>query len=324
MRFFKILLPFFLIFSAHAVQKIKIAVLAPDGTTWSNNLKKMSKEIFMATQNEVEIKIFFGGAMGDEPDVLRKIQIGQIGGSVFTGRTLGTLAPDSRAIEIPFNFKNDALKALKTLKKIEGNFNEEFRRKGFENLGFFEIGMVYLVSNKKVSNFKDLKGIKIWSWQGDDLVAALVESMNLVSVPLALPDVHTSLSTGVIDAAYSSPLGILALGWQNKIKFLVDLPVAYSVAALLISLEEWKKITPAYQKIITEIAHKYIDLSNASTGKENEMALKTLKESGIQFVSLPPEDIAQSIVIRNKVIEKIKNRLVSAQMIKTLEDHIKN
>ena len=48
---------------AHGSQQIKLAVLVPEGTTWGNSLKKLSKEIEVATNNEVSLKIYFGGVV---------------------------------------------------------------------------------------------------------------------------------------------------------------------------------------------------------------------------------------------------------------------
>ena len=38
--------------------KLKVGVLAPDGTTWATNLKKLSKEISKATDGKVKIKYY--------------------------------------------------------------------------------------------------------------------------------------------------------------------------------------------------------------------------------------------------------------------------
>lgn len=202
---------------AFGAQQIKLAVLVPEGTTWGNSLKKLSKEIEAATNSEVSFKIYYGGVAGDEPDVIRKIRIGQLHGGIFTGKTLGDIYGDARAMEIPFTFYNDQAKATKTLNKLAPGFNQGLKSKGFINLGFYEIGQVYVVSTKKISNLNELKGVKIWSWEGDPLVEAMLESLDLVSVPLALPDVLSSLSTGIINAAYAPPLAILALQWHTKI-----------------------------------------------------------------------------------------------------------
>ncbi len=301
---------------------LKIGVLAPDGTTWTKNLKRMAKEIQEATAGEIEFKIFYGGAAGDEPDVLRKIRIGQMHGGIFTGKTLGELHGDIRLIEVPFTFHHDQTKAFSVLKSFTGSFDKGLEKKGFKSLGFYEVGLVYLVSTKKAINLEQLKGIKVWAWQGDELVRALVETLELVSVPLAIPDVLSSFSTGIIEAAYASPLAILALQWQTKIKYLVDFPVAYSVASLLIDQKVWKKISLTHKRKIEKISEKYINLSNTSTAEENAQALTSLKKLGIEFVNFSQQDLKLGTGIRQKVLKKLVGPMFSVGGLEKFEKEL--
>lgn len=302
-----------------AAQPIKLAVLVPEGTTWGNSLKKLSKEIEAATNNEVSFKIYYGGVAGDEPDVIRKIRIGQLHGGIFTGKTLGDIYGDVRAMEIPFTFYNDQAKATKALAKLTPGFNQGLKAKGFINLGFYEIGQVYVVSTKKISNLNELKGTKIWSWEGDQLVEAMLESLNLVSVPLAIPDVLSSLSTGIINAAYAPPLAILALQWHTKIKYLVDFPTANSIGALLVSEKIWAKIKPEHQQKISTLSQKIVAEANQKNSAENLTAREQLKKMGIQFISFPAEDYKKAAAARSVVIEKVKNKYISSQIIQALD-----
>lgn len=308
---------------ALAGQQIKLAVLVPEGTTWGNSLKKLAKEVEAATNNEVSFKIYFGGVSGDEPDVLRKIRIGQLHGGIFTGKTLGDIHGDVRAMEIPFTFYEKQEKASAALTKLSPQFNQGLKGKGFINLGFYEIGQVYVVSTKKISTLNDLKGVKIWSWEGDQLVEAMIESLQLVSVPLALPDVLSSLSTGIIDAAYAPPLAIIALQWHSKIKYLVDFPTAFSIGALLVSDKVWSKIKPEYQQKITALAQQFVKEANQKSIIENEQARNQLKKNGVEFISFPQEDYKKAASARGSVISKIKGKYISEKMIQTLDQEAK-
>ncbi|MFZ8933090.1 MAG: TRAP transporter substrate-binding protein DctP, partial [Bacteriovoracaceae bacterium] len=151
----KLLLLLFLSLSVSA-KTFKVGVLAPEGTAWSENLKKLTKEVKKATEGRVKFKIYYGGAQGDEPDVLRKIRVRQLHGGVFTGKTLGDINGDVRVIELPFTFIDNREKAWKTLTGMKDFFNETFENKGVKNLGFFEIGQVYFVSQKKTDNLVKL------------------------------------------------------------------------------------------------------------------------------------------------------------------------
>lgn len=310
-------------FNALAAQQVKLAVLVPEGTTWGLSLKKLAKEVETVTNNEVSFKVYYGGVAGDEPDVLRKVRIGQLHGGIFTGKILGDIYGDVRAMEIPFTFYGDQKKASTTLTKLTPDFNKGLKSKGFVNLGFYEVGQVYVVSTKKVSNLNELKGVKIWSWEGDPLVGALLESLELVSVPLALPDVLSSLSTGIINAAYAPPLAILALQWHTKVKYLVNFPTAFSIGALLVSDKSWSKIKPDHQQKILALSTKYAKEANDKSVAESAQALEQLKKSGIEFVSFPEADYKRAASVRGAVISKLKDKYISSKMIQELEKEAK-
>lgn len=314
-----------LLFSASlsAATQLKIAALVPEGSSWGNNLRKFSQEVKDQTKGEVTVKVYYGGVAGDEPDVLRKIRIGQFQGGVFTGKTLGDIFGDVRAMEIPFTFYSDQKKASETLKKLAPKFNEGLKAQGFINLGYYELGPVYLVTTKKVTNLEELKGIKIWAWQGDELVKAMIESLGLVSTPLALPDVLSSLSTGIIDAAYAPPVGIIALQWHTKIKYLVDFPSAFSIGALLVSSKAWSKIKPEDQQKVLALSQKYVTDTNVTSAAENDTAKAQMKKSGVEFVSFPEADYKKASSLREEVIKKVQGKLISSGMIQNLNSEIK-
>ncbi len=301
---------------------LKVGVLAPEGTNWSNSLKKMAKEIKEKTNKKVKIKFYFGGSQGDEPDVLRKIRVGQLHGGIFTGKTLGDINGDVRVVELPFTFYHDRKKALGIVQKMEPFFNKKFEENEFKNLGFFEIGNVYFVSQKKTDSLKNMMGVKIWSWEGDTLVSTMIETMKFVSVPLPLPDVLSSLSTGIIQAAYAPPLGIISLQWNTKIKYVIDLPISFSVGAFLLSDKGWAKVKPEHRKTVEDIAKKYITEVNSGNDKDNKDALAVMKSQGIEFLKFSDADVAKGKELRTEVIGKLKGKLFSAEALKRLESNL--
>lgn len=310
---------FSLIQTSAFAASIKVGLLAPEGTGWTKLLKKMNIDVKEATKGNVEFKIYYGGSQGDEQDVLRKIRVGQLQGGIFTGKTLGEISGDVRAVELPFTFNNNREKAYKTLQALAPSFNQSYEKNKFKSLGTFEIGQVYFVSQKKIKDLDAIKSLKIWSWDGDPVVNAMFETMNLVGVPLALPDVLSSLSTGIIDAAYAPGLGIIALQWNTKIKYVVDFPISYSVGAFLITQDAWSKISPADQKIVSDIGKKYESEINAANAKDNEDALKAMKSQGIEFIKFSDADVKVAQGYRKKMIEKLKGKVFSDAIFKKLE-----
>ena len=61
-----------------------MATLAPEGTEWHGLLVEMGQEWKKVTNNDVRLRIYPGGVVGDERDMIRKIRIGQIHGAAVT------------------------------------------------------------------------------------------------------------------------------------------------------------------------------------------------------------------------------------------------
>lgn len=309
----------FLVLANIQAARIKVGVLAPEGTNWAKHMKQMGKEIDKATEGKVKFKFYFGGAQGDEVDVLRKVRINQLQGGIFTGKTLGDIHGDIRVVEIPFVFGGDRQKAADTLRKLSPYFDSKVAGEGFKSLGFFEIGLVYFVSQTKTENLAALNGVKIWSWEGDKIVEKMIEKMKLISVPLPLPDVLSSLSTGIIQAAYAPPMPIVALQWSSKVKYLVDFPIAFSVGSFLISDKTWKKVSPEHQKLVMKIAAKYMKKVNESNVSDNKEALELIKSNGVEFLKFPKADEERAKKLKQAIMTELKGKLFSGEALKKLE-----
>jgi TRAP-type transport system periplasmic protein len=305
-------------------QEIKVGLLAPEGTTWARKMREMADEIKKATGDKVTLRLYFGGAQGDEHDVLRKIRVGQLQGGIFTGKTLGEISGDVRVLEIPFNFNGDRAKASKALEGMTPYLNAKLSEAKFTNLGFFEIGDVYYVSQKSTPTLASLSGVKIWSWEGDRLVSAMVESLRLVSVPLPITDVLSSLSTGIIEAAYAPPMGIIAFQWNTRVNYLLDLPLSFSVGAFLVGDRTWSRISADHQKIIKEISDRYIAEINEANHKDNQEALSALRSMGIEFLKFPETDLATSKALREEMVTKLTGNLFSKEALDQLNNLLKD
>jgi len=303
---------------------MKVGVLAPEGTKWADLLKEMSKEIKTKTNSRVEFKIFYGGAQGDEPDVLRKMRNGLMQGGIFTGKTLGEINGDLRVMEIPFTFFDDVKKGRATLEALTPFFNKHLEKSGMINLGFFEIGLVYLVSQKKLQSLKDLDGVKFWAWEGDTLVDAMIKRMKLIAVPLPLPDVLSSLSTRIVEAAYSPPLAIVALQWNSKVKFLLNYPITYSIGAFLVDQKSWKKVAVTDQAIVQKVVKDYFSKVDEANRIENSESLTILKnQNKVEFTTFSKEEFDKAREVRKGVINDLEGKLFSKEALQLLEKNTK-
>jgi TRAP-type transport system periplasmic protein len=293
---------------ATAEKRIKIATLAPDGTTWMKLMNEMAKEVDKQTGGEVKLKFYSGGVMGDEGDVIRKMKFGQVHGGGFTGRGLGEINPAERVLELPSLFETSA-EVDCVLGKVTGALDAGFAAKDFVNLGWAETGFVYVFTNKPIRTAADMKGVKMWMWEGDPLAEALFKANGLVPVPLDLPNVLTSMQTGLIDGVYSSPYAMVAMQWHTRVKYMSASKLTWASGALLVSKKEFDKLSTAEQDIVRKVAGEYLRKLTVSTRKENDDAMAVLKKAGIQIVEMNAGEAAKVEAASKKVYDQLVGKL---------------
>jgi len=270
---------------AAAQTVLKIATLAPEGSSWMKLFHQWKDKVEQRTEGRVKVKFYAGGMMGDERDVLRKIRLGQIGGAAVTAIGLAAINPEVRALEIARNYEElDALRAA-----LGDDLKKRFEEKGFLLASWGDVGPVHLFSNKPVKTMEDLRSLKLWQWNDDPVSKQMFEALGIHGVPMGVPDVLPGLSTGQIDSFFGSPLSTLALQWGTHAKYMTSLCIGMATGATVIAKKVWDGIAPADQKIMTEEGEAMQGLVLKQVRLDNAKALEAMKSKGLQEVPTPPE-----------------------------------
>ncbi len=264
---------------------LKFATLVPTGTSWTNLLDDWAKEVEKKSKGRLKLKMYPGGVMGDEPDVLRKIRKGQLHGGMFTGYGIGRIYSPARVLEVPFLFKNTR-ESDYVRKKIMPELEAGFRKKGFELLGWPEVGFIHFFSKKPLKSMDDLRKSKIWLWQGDPLGAAFFKAAKIKPVPLSIVDVYTQLSArhGSIDTIYSSSFGAIALQWYSKLNYASEIAFTNAIGGLIVSSSFYNKLPKDLQQLLKTTGKRLGDDIRKQARKENKRSQAILKKNGIKFM----------------------------------------
>lgn len=308
---------------AEAPVIIKFATLAPEGSAWTNVLRDIDGELKEKSDGRLRLKIYAGGVQGDEKDVVRKMRIGQTHCAGFTGVGLGEILPEVRIFDLPFFFREyEEIDFVRD--KFRDRFVKRFEEKGFVFLGWTEVGFVYFYSNINIKTLDDLRSTKMWMWEGDPLAKALFNSLNLSPIPLAITDVITSLQTGLINSIYVSPLGIIALQWFQKVKYMLDIPMADATGAILITKKQYDRISPDLQKLLKNTFEVNTSRLLEIIRKDNKDSIKVLKEAGITFVSMNDKGVKELEDAGEMVRKLLVGELYSAELLQDVTREIEN
>ena len=264
--------------------QIKVALITPEGSTWTNTLHEMADALNNQTGGEVELKIYAGGVSGDELDVLRKMQANRIHAAGFSGVGLGVVLPQIRILEAPLLFGNygeiDYVK-----ERLYDDFAAEFEKKGYVLLGFAEAGFVYFYTSIDPSGPDAIRKLKMWAWKGDPVAQTFLETFGIRTFPLHLADVNTGLETGMIDSFYSPPLAAVAFQWYARIQYMLDYPMVNSTGALLMNKRIFYRLSEKNQAVLKALSRQYCGKLVDLTRKDNQEARAVLAGAGVTLVS---------------------------------------
>jgi len=301
---------------------VKFATLAPEGSTPTKVMRDFDKAIREQSGGRLGFKIYAGGVAGDEKDVVRKIKLGQYSAAGFTGVGINEIAKKVRILDAPFLFKNhDEVDFI--VNKFDKEFQQAIEEGGFVLLGWAEVGLVYIYSDRPVGSAEDLKKTKIWMWEGDPIAEAAFQAIGVSPIPLSITDVSTSLQTGMVNTVYVPPYELVALSWFTRVKFMMGLPLANSEGAVLISKKVFDAMPKDIQDILVTNGRKYFRQLTLASRDENEKSIATLKEKGFTVITPTKEVTAQFESTGKKARQLLVGKLFSQELLDQVESSLR-
>ena len=267
--------------SADPIQ-LRIATLAPAGSTWMKKLDRGTEAIRQKTGHRVDIRWYPGGTQGDERDFVRKMRMGQLDGAAVTAIGLSMIDPSIRVLEVPGLFRSvDELDYVAN--KMWPLFQKKFKAEGYILADRGEVGWFYFMSKAPIASLDGLKGHKIWLWGDDIIMKTLYKQLGIKgAVPLGAPEVDSALVSGRIDVIYGSPLAAVALQWSTKVRHWYQLRIGYSIGATVMTKKAFDRLSHADQRTTLKLMEKTGKDIRKAVRRDNADAGKQMKQKGVQ------------------------------------------
>jgi TRAP-type C4-dicarboxylate transport system substrate-binding protein len=307
-----LLLPF-MVRAAGSKYEFKIASLAPAGSVWATHFENFSREVTEKSNGEITFRIYPGGVMGDDRAMYRKMRIGQLHGGGFTMTGISEVVPDFRVLGIPVLF--DSLQEVdKVTEALFPSFKKAFAEQGLALIATTEVGFIYTMSAAPIKDLDLLRKSKCWVPANDPVNQAFFEDIGISPIQLSIPDVLSSLQTGLIDTVFNSFYGSIVLQWFTKTNYITDAPFGYAYGALAFSKNAMDRLPPNHVVMINELAKKHFSRLKADTRKSNEESREALKKNGIKMIEPTPKTLRQLEKHRENTVAKIVGKAFSKEI----------
>ncbi len=294
----------------------KVASLAPDGSVWVQKFKQFSDEVKAKTKGEVGFRVYPGGIMGDDMAMYRKMRVGQLHGGGFTMTGISNVVPDFRIMSIPFLFQSyDEVDAVNS--GLLPLFKQRFDDQGMTLIAMTEVGFIYTMSVNPVATMDELQQTKSWIPAGDPIATAFLSNIGITPIQLSIPDVLSSLQTGLIDTVFNSLYGSIVLQWFTKARYVTDIPFGYAYGAFLLDKKKFSRLSREQQDIIHAVAQRHFSVLMEATRTSNEESRGVLEKHGVEFVAAEEGAVVQLRKHRDKAVAELSEQAFSSEVYDT-------
>ena len=271
---------------------IKMASLAPEGSPWHQVLQEIAQDWRDLSDGRVRLKIYAGGVVGDESDMVRKMRLNQVQAAALTAEGLSYIDKGIYGLSLPLLVSNYAeLDWIRA--QVEPELRRRYEEKGVVVLAWADVGWAYWFTREPVKTPDDLREQRLFTWAGDPNSPRLWKAAGFQAVPLSAVDVLPGLQTGLIDAVDSTPLTVASFQWFALAKYMTNLPWAAMTGGLIINRTAWERIPAELRPRLLAAAQKRALRIQREIRYTDADAVKVMKEHGLVVVDISEAERAR-------------------------------
>lgn len=213
--------------------ELRFATLAPADSPLGRGFDEMDRDLSDRSSGQVRVRLYGGGAAGDERTIVRKMRDGQLDGAALTSTGLGAIAREVLVLQAP-----GLITSYPELDRVRGRLqaglNRAFEREGFTILGWGDAGRVRLLSARRIERPADMQSGRPWVWRDSPIMEAFVSATGATGVPLGVNEVLPALSTGMVDTVITSSVSAVAMQWHGRLRTISQQANGVVVGAVVI------------------------------------------------------------------------------------------
>lgn len=271
---------------------IKLGTLAPEGSVWHDALLETRQRWRDISNGEVELRIYPGGVLGGEEEMVRKMQRRGLDALAVSGAGLPLIDNIVTCLNIPLLF-NTYEELERVRNAVAPELENSFEESGFKILSWAEAGWVQFFSKSPVMTPADLQELRLWTSAGSPESERLFKQLGFRVVPLPATDMLTALQTGLIEAIDVPPLFALLDRSFQEAAFMTDLKFAPLIVGTVMTLSAWERLPAEHRPALLATVQELAATLRAEVRRAEEEAIAEMVDRGLTVVRLDATSLAE-------------------------------
>ncbi|MDD5224206.1 MAG: TRAP transporter substrate-binding protein DctP [bacterium] len=232
---------------APKIFEIRIGTLAPPNTAWTNlPVKLLIPLIRDVTGGRMKITLHMSGTMGDDSEMLQKMEQGELEGCACISNGTLELVPELSVFSLPFFFSSYP-EVNFVFSRMKGKIFSLFAGKGMILVALLDSGFYYLYSTNNPSSLMGIRQQTIGNWWGD-FESTVLKELEINPISLTPGEILPALKSEIVDGVIAPPSWVLASQTFTQLQYRVEQPFFYSPGSVIISRKAINQITDELQK----------------------------------------------------------------------------
>jgi TRAP-type C4-dicarboxylate transport system substrate-binding protein len=295
---------------ASSAIRINLGTVVPKDSPWYEVLIRMKQEWATISGGRVDLRIYPGGALGDDAEMLRKVRIGQLQAVAVTSVGFSRIDDSIEALHIPLLFK-DYAELDYVRDKMAPRLEANLKAKGFVVLNWSDGGWAQFFTKKPAKTIDDIRGMKLWIAAGDPKTEQLYRDFGMRPTPLPMTEMLTSLQTGLIEAIDVPPLFAMLDGSFQRAPYMVDIRWGAVIGGTVISAEAWERIPADLRPKLLASARKAGEEMRGRIRQLGDDAIVQMQQRGLTVVSVDQQAWQDEV---EKGYPKMRGQLAPADL----------
>jgi len=226
---------------------LKFGTMAPLESAWTEIPKQVLVPLIHQMWGEkLKLTIYYGGAMGDDDDIIRKIKLGQLQGCCCTNQGTVQAVPELSVFSLPLLFQSyDEVDYV--VRKLRGRIQSLYEDRGLYPLFFIDTGFLYYFSREDSSTIEKIRSHRVFSWFGE-MQNATFNALGINPIPVVITELSSSISTGLTNGGAGPASWLLATQMYPYINYVLDPPLFYGPSTGFIDKKSMDKIIADLEK----------------------------------------------------------------------------
>ena len=296
---------------------LRIASLAPAGSSWMKVLNAWKATLETETQGRLKLRFYPGGSQGDERDFVRKMRVGQLDGGVVTMSGMSLLVRPMVILVLP-NFLDTYEELDRVRLKMSKEFEKMFEDEGFMMVAWGDAGKTRLFSKKQIERPSDIKSMRPWLWKDDLIFIEFYDVIGASAVRLGVPEVYPGLQTNIIDVVTSSALTAVALQWYTRVKYMTGHNSSIIAGGMVMRKEKIDELPPDLKEAFLRTSKRVEILLHKSIRRDDQKAYDVVIKKGIVATETSKYK-AEWDAAAKQVRDRMTGRVFSKSLLQAVE-----